>query len=75
MFYIKTGKMEDHSSFLKNKIFFDSPNKNIVPLSTSMDENGNLSIANCSINNLVERYGSPISVSYTHLTLPTKNEV
>ena len=52
--------MEENSSFLKNKIFFDSPNKNIVPISTSIDKNGNLSIANCSINNLVERYGSPI---------------
>ena len=60
MLYIKIDKMEVNSSFLKNKIFFDSPNKNIVPISTKIDKNGNLSIANCSINNLVERYGSPI---------------
>ena len=60
MLYIKIGKMEVNSSFLKNRIFFESPNKNIVPISTTIDENGNLSIANCSINNLIERYGSPI---------------
>ena len=52
--------MKENSSFLKNKIFLDSPNRNIVPISTTIDKNGNLSIAECSINNLIERYGSPI---------------
>ena len=52
--------MKENSLFLKNKIFLDSPNKNIVPISTAIDKNGNLSIANCSINDLIERYDSPL---------------
>ena len=52
--------MEENLSFLKNKIFFDSPNRNIVPVSTTIDQNGNLSIADCSISDLIERYGSPL---------------
>jgi len=54
--------MEENSSFLKNKIFFDSPNRNIVPISTTIDKNGKLSIAQCSIHNLIERYGSPLYI-------------
>ena len=54
--------MKENLSFLKNKIFFDSPNRNIVPISTTIDKNGDLSIADCSINNLIERYGSPIFI-------------
>ena len=54
--------MEENSSFLKNKIFFDSPNRNIVPISTTIDKNGELSIAQCSIHNLIERYGSPLYI-------------
>ena len=54
--------MEANSSFLKNKISFDSPNRNIVPLSTTIDKNGDLSIANCSVKNLIERYGSPLYI-------------
>ena len=52
--------MEENLSFLKNKILFDSPNKNIVPTTTKIDKNGDLSIANCSINDLIEKYGSPL---------------
>ena len=52
--------MKENSSFLKNKISFDSPNRNIVPISTTIDKNGNLSIGDCSINDLIERYGSPL---------------
>ena len=54
--------MSKNSSFLKNKIFFDSPNRNIVPVSTTVDKNGELRIANCSINRLIEKYGSPLYI-------------
>ena len=34
--------MKETSSFLKNSIDFNSPNKNIVPVTTSLDKNGKL---------------------------------
>ena len=52
--------MEENSTFLKNKIIFESPNRNIIPVSTEIDKNGNLSLADCSITSLIERYGSPL---------------
>ena len=54
--------MEEKNSFLKNKIDIDSPNKNIVPITTSIDENGNLSVGGCSIKELVKTYDSPLYV-------------
>jgi len=48
--------------FLKNKIDFDNPNKNVVPLSTKIEKNGELSIGGCAINDLVKRYGSPLYI-------------
>tara|TARA_B100000965_G_scaffold237578_1_gene199160 strand:- start:537 stop:1910 length:1374 start_codon:yes stop_codon:yes gene_type:complete len=54
--------MEEKIHFLNNKIYFDNPNKNIVPLTTIIDEQGNLSIGGCSIHELVERYGSPLYI-------------
>ncbi len=54
--------MEEKIHFLKNKINFTNPNKNIVPLTTIIDENESLSIGDCSINELVKRYGSPLYI-------------
>ena len=34
--------MKEEDSFLKNKIYFDSPNKNIVPLTTTFKNNESL---------------------------------
>ena len=36
--------MEEKQSFLKQKIDLESPNKNIVPITTSIEGNGELSI-------------------------------
>ncbi len=54
--------MEEKSHFLKNVIHFDDPNKNIVPLTTLIDNDENLSIGGCSINDLVNKYGSPLYI-------------
>ena len=44
--------MEEKTSFLKNKIDFDSPNKNIMPITSSIDNEGKLRIGGCSIEEL-----------------------
>ena len=54
--------MEEKNSFLKQKIDFNSPNRNIVPITTSIDRNGKLSIGGCSIEELIEKYDSPLYV-------------
>ena len=54
--------MEEKRSFLKNKVDIESPNKNIVPITTSIDENGNLNVGGCSIKELVKTYDSPLYV-------------
>ncbi len=54
--------MEDKNHFLKNEILYDEPNKNIVPLTTIIDGDENLSIGGCSIEDLVKRYGSPLYI-------------
>ena len=54
--------MEVKTQFLKNKLNYDNPNKNIVPLTTKIDVNESLSIGDCSINDLVNRYGSPLYI-------------
>ena len=48
------------NSFLKTEIDFDSPNKNIIPLSTTIDNEGRLSLGGCSIDDLISKYGSPL---------------
>ena len=48
--------MEEKKSFLKQKIDIDSPNKNIVPITTSIGIDGKLSIGGCSIEDLVKKY-------------------
>ena len=54
--------MEEKKSFLKQKINFKSPNKNIVPITTSIGSNGKLSIGGCSIEELVQKYDSPLYI-------------
>ena len=106
--------MEEKQSFLKQKIDLESPNRNIMPITTSIERDGKLSVGGCSIEELVKKYDSPLyildettlrmscraykkalekyypgeslpiyaskansslSVSYTHLTLPTRSYV
>jgi len=54
--------MEEKNHFLKNEIHFNNPNKNIVPLTTIIDKYENLSIGGCSINDLINKYGSPLYI-------------
>ena len=54
--------MKEKSSFLEKKIDFNSPNRNIVPVTTALDDNGNLSIGGCSIEDLIQKYGSPLYI-------------
>ena len=41
--------MEEKSYFLNNKIDPNSPNKNIVPITTSINDNGSLTVGGCSL--------------------------
>ena len=50
------------NSFLKEKIDLKSPNKNITPITTSIGSDGKLSIGGCSIEELVEKYDSPLYI-------------
>ena len=54
--------MKEKISFLKNKIDLISPNKNIVPVTTSIDSNEKLNIGGCSIEDLVKKYDSPLYI-------------
>ncbi len=54
--------MEEKKFFLKQKIDFESPNKNIVPITTSIGSDGKLSIGGCSIEELVKKYDSPLYI-------------
>ena len=54
--------MEEKNSFLKNTIDIESPNKNIVPITTSINNDGTLSIGGCSIEDLVKKYDSPLYI-------------
>ena len=54
--------MKEKVSFLKNKIDLHSPNKNIVPITTSFDNLRRLSIGGCSIEELVRKYESPLYI-------------
>ena len=54
--------MEEKVSFLKNKIDLNSPNRNIVPLTLSINDHGKLSIGGCSIEGLVKKYDSPLYI-------------
>ena len=54
--------MEEKQSFLKQKIDLESPNKNIVPITTSIGGDGKLSGGGCSIEELVKKYDSPLYI-------------
>ena len=54
--------MEEKESFLKQQIDFKSPNRNIVPITTSIGNDGKLSVGGCSIEELVKKYDSPLYV-------------
>ncbi len=54
--------MEEKKSFLKQKIDVESPNKNIVPITTSIGSDGKLFIGGCSIEELVKKYDSPLYI-------------
>jgi len=54
--------MEEKKSFLQQKIDVNSPNKNIVPITTSIGSDGKLSIGGCSIEELVNKYDSPLYI-------------
>jgi len=54
--------MDEKKSFLKLKIDLESPNKNIVPVTTSIGSDGKLSIGGCSIEELVKKYDSPLYI-------------
>ena len=54
--------MNVKTSFLKNKINENSPNKNIVPVTTTINSENNLFIGGCSLEDLVRKYDSPLYV-------------
>ncbi len=54
--------MNVKTSFLKNKINEDSPNKNIVPVTTTINSEHKLFIGECSLEDLVRKYDSPLYV-------------
>ena len=54
--------MEEQKSFLKQTIDFESPNKNIVPITISIGSDGKLSVGGCSIEELVKKYDSPLYI-------------
>ena len=54
--------MEEKKSFLKQEIDIESPNRNIVPVTTSFESDGKLSVGGCSIEELVERFDTPLYI-------------
>ena len=52
----------EKKSFLNQKIDTESPNKNIVPITTSIEEDGQLFVGGCSIEELVKKYDSPLYI-------------
>ena len=54
--------MEEKQSFLKHEIDLESPNKNIVPITTTIGDDGKLSVGGCYIEELVIKYDSPLYI-------------
>ena len=54
--------MKEKISFLRNKIDVNSPNKNIVPVTTEINSINDLYIGGCSIKELVKKYDSPLYI-------------
>ena len=52
----------EEKTFLKKNIDIKSPNRNIVPITTSIGSDGKLSIGGCSIDELVKNYDSPLYI-------------
>ena len=52
----------EEKTFLKKNIDSKSPNRNIVPITTSIGSDGKLSIGGCSIDELVKNYESPLYI-------------
>jgi len=61
---MKNPPMEEKKSFLKLNIDLESPNKNIVPVTTSIGSDGKLSVGGCSIEELVKKYDSPLYILF-----------
>ncbi len=59
---MKDIPMNVKTSFLKNKIHENSPNKNIVPVTTTINSDNSLFIGGCSLEDLVRKYDSPLYV-------------
>jgi len=43
--------MEEKKSFLKQKIDLESPNRNIIPITTSIERDGKLSVGDVLLKN------------------------
>jgi len=54
--------MEQRNSFFNIPIDLVSPNKNIVPVTTSVNNLGALTVGGCSIDDLIQNYGSPLYI-------------
>ncbi len=54
--------MEENKSFLTQEIDLKSPNRNIVPITTSIGNDGKLYIGGCSIEELIKKYDSPLYI-------------
>ena len=46
--------MEEKKILLEEKIDLKSPNKNIVPITTSIEDDGKLAVGGCSIEELLK---------------------
>ena len=53
-------RLEELSNSLNNDL--ESPNRNIMPITTSIEGDGKLSVGGCSIEGLVKKYGSPLYI-------------
>ena len=60
--FIQFSPMEEKKSFLKQKIDLESPNRNVVPVTTSIGSDGKLTIGGCSIEELINKYDSPLYI-------------
>ena len=54
-------KMKENNSFINSEIDFESPNLNIVPLTTTINH-GKLFIGGCSVEQLIKNYDSPLYI-------------
>ena len=57
-----------------NGDFNDLP-AHVWPRCAKREEDGGVTIAGVPLPEIAAEYGTPVAVSYTHLTLPTNREV